>query len=87
VLVVEIAESSYQIDREYKASLYARAGIPEYWLVDLARETLEVHREPAASPDARLGWRYGSVGALRPPASIAPLIALERAIPVADLLP
>ncbi|MGH7324514.1 MAG: Uma2 family endonuclease, partial [Candidatus Rokuibacteriota bacterium] len=31
VLIVEIAESSYGIDRDYKASLYARAGIADYW--------------------------------------------------------
>ena len=87
VLVVEIAESSYQIDRAYKASLYARAGIPEYWLVDLIHDALEVHREPQAVQAARYGWLYGSVQTLRPPASVAPLIALDQTIPVADLLP
>jgi Uma2 family endonuclease len=87
VLVVEVAETSYQIDRAYKASLYARAGIPEYWLVDLTREALEIHREPDASPGARFGWLYRSVETLRPPARVAPLIALGLEIPVADLLP
>jgi len=29
-----------------KAALYARAGIPEYWIVNLAESTVEVHREP-----------------------------------------
>jgi len=87
VLVVEIADSSYRIDRAYKANLYARAGIAEYWIVDLAHDTLEVHREPEASPAATYGWRYRSVETLRSPATAAPLIAPDRAIPVADLLP
>src|SRR2546425_977375 len=41
VLVVEVAETSYRIDREYKASRYARGGIPECWIVDLVHATLE----------------------------------------------
>jgi len=86
-LIVEIAESSYRIDREYKASLYARAAIPEYWIVDVVHGALEVHREPSALPAALYGWRYGSVETLRPPATVAPGIAPDRSIPVADLLP
>ena len=84
---MEIAESSFRIDRDSKASLYARAGIPEYWIVDVVHAALEVHREPAASPAALYGWRYGSVEALRPPATVAPGITPGRSIPVADLLP
>ena len=87
VLIVEVAETSYRIDREYKASLYARAGIADYWIVDLVHNTLEVHREPEASPAALYGWRYRSVETLRPPATVTPLTAPGRSIPVTDLLP
>jgi len=87
LLIVEVAESSYRIDHEYKASLYARATVPEYWIVDLVHETVEVHREPEESAAARYGWRYRSLETLRPPASVAPLIAPDRAIAVASLLP
>jgi len=87
VLVVEIAEGSYRIDRGYKASLYARARIEEYWIIGLAHDTLEVHREPEASPEALLGWRYRSVDTLHPSAAVAPLVAPGSAILVADLLP
>lgn len=65
VLIVEIAEGSYRIDRGYKAGLYARAGIADYWIVDLVHDVLEVHREPEVSPDARYGWRYRNVETLR----------------------
>ena len=87
VLIVEIAESSYRIDREHKASLYARAGVPDYWIIDLARDTVEVHRDRDPSSEAPLGWRYRSVVMLSPPAAVAPLAAPEAAILVADLLP
>jgi Uma2 family endonuclease len=87
VLVVEVSDSSYRVDHGPKASLYARAGVPECWIIDLVHETVEVHREPEASPAAPYGWHYRSVQVLRPPAAVAPLIAPDRAIPVADLLP
>lgn len=87
VLIVEVAESSHRLDREYKTSLYARAGIAECWIVNLVHNTLEVHREPEASADAPYGWRYRSVETLRPPVTVAPLIAPGSSVPVADLLP
>jgi Uma2 family endonuclease len=85
VLIVEVAEASYRIDRGYKASLYARAGIGDYWIIDIIHDTVEVHREPEASPHAP--WSYGSVATLHPPATVTPLAAPGNAIPVADLLP
>ena len=87
VLVVEVADASYRIDRNYKASLYARARIPEYWIIDLARDALEIHRDPEPSPRAACGWRYRSVTVLRAPASVTPLVESARAISVSALLP
>ena len=87
VLVVEVADTSYRTDRQDKTSLYARAGIADCWIVDLARDTLEVYRDPEASPTAPYGWRYRTIETLRSPASVEPLIAPGTAIPVADLLP
>jgi Uma2 family endonuclease len=72
LLIIEVASSSYRIDHEYKASLYARASLPEYWIVDLVHETVEVHREPQASEGSRHGWRYRSLETLRPPADLLP---------------
>jgi Uma2 family endonuclease len=87
VLIVEVAETSYRVDRHYKMSLYARAGVAEYWVVDVARETVEVHREPIPASDAVLGWRYGSVKTLQRSDTIRTLIAPDVFILVADLLP
>jgi Uma2 family endonuclease len=46
LLVIEVADSSLDFDREVKLPLYARAGIPEFWLVDLVAGTLELHSDP-----------------------------------------
>ena len=87
VLVVEVADTSYRIDREFKTSLYARAAVPECWIVDVARSVVEVHRAPVSSDAAPYGWRYANVDVLRAPATITPLLAPDTTIAVADLLP
>lgn len=48
VLVIEVAHTSVHKDRGIKAALYATAGIPEFWLVNLADRVVEVHRQPVA---------------------------------------
>lgn len=45
-LIIEISDSSLQRDRSMKAPLYAKAGIPELWILDLTARRLEIHREP-----------------------------------------
>ena len=87
VLIVEVADSSYQIDHDHKASLYARARVPEYWIVDLVHDAIDVHREPEPAPGALYGWRYRRRENMRAPAAVASLIAPDNPIPIADLLP
>jgi len=48
LLVVEVADSTVYKDRNLKMPLYARAGIPEAWLVDLGKQTVEVSRKPGS---------------------------------------
>jgi Uma2 family endonuclease len=48
LLLVEVAETSLAYDRSTKLKLYAEAGIPEYWIVDCAAESIAVHRTPEA---------------------------------------
>jgi Uma2 family endonuclease len=87
LLVVEVADTSYRIDHDFKTSLYARAGVPECWIVDVARSVVEVHRHPEPFDAARYGWHYASMDPLRHPSTITPLFAPTATIPVADLLP
>jgi Uma2 family endonuclease len=86
-LVVEVADSSLNLDRRLKGGLYARAGVPEYWIVNLAEGALEVHRRPRRVAAAAYGWTYRSIEILRPPATVTPLATPVTPIPVADLLP
>lgn len=83
-LVVEIAESSLRFDRGPKAAMYARAGVPEYWIVNLVDRAVEVHREPVGARDH---WIYRSVHVARPGESLTSLAAPGSPIAVADLLP
>ena len=87
VLVVEVSESSLGFDRRDKASVYARAGLADYWIVNLADRVLEVRRDPAPAADAPHGWTYREVQILAVTGAVAPLAAPDTPILVADLLP
>jgi Uma2 family endonuclease len=87
VLVVEVALTSLVFDREDKASLYARAGRPEYWILNLVDRVLEVRRNPAPDPAASYGWSYGATQTLGAGDAVSPLAAPGARILVADLLP
>jgi Uma2 family endonuclease len=85
VLVVEVAEATLPFDRRRKAPIYAAAGIPEYWVVDLAGRALEVYRDPVP-PDGRPP-AYRSVQRLGSDDHVVPLARPGGSIAVADLLP
>lgn len=87
VLVVEVSESSLAHDRHYKESLYARARLDEYWIVNLVDRVLEVSRRPVADAAAPFGWRYESIQMLAADSFVTPLVAPGARIPVRDLLP
>lgn len=46
LLIIEVSDSSLSHDRDTKGSAYARAGLREYWIIDLAHGVLLVHRDP-----------------------------------------
>lgn len=86
-LVVEVAQAGLRIARGRKARMYARAGIADYWIVNLVDRVLEVHREPARPGPARSRWGYASIVTLGAGGVIAPLAAATTVVGVADLLP
>lgn len=85
--MVEVALSSLALERGEKASLYARAGLADYWIVNLVDNVLEVHRDPESDPDAPYGWRHRTVRTLGIGDRVRPLAAPHAEIPVGDLLP
>jgi Uma2 family endonuclease len=87
VLAVEIAESSLVFDRRRKGSLYARALVQDYWIVNLVDRVLEVYREPVADASSPYGWRYGASISVSPPGVVTPLRFPEIRLAVSDLLP
>ena len=85
--MVEVAHSSLRLDRTRKAAIYAKAGVEDYWIVNLVDRALEVHREPALLEAGRRRWGYRSVESLGGDASVSPLAAPAARVTVADLLP
>ena len=79
LLVIEVAVSSLAVDRDVKGPMYARAGIPDYWIFDLDADRLLVLREP--SPD---GYRVVQVFARGQ--RVAPLFAPDFPVDVAEIL-
>jgi Uma2 family endonuclease len=87
VLVVEVSETSLALDRVHKGSLYARAGLPDYWIVNLQDHALEVYRNPEPNPGAPFGWRYRSASIMGPGTSVTPLARPDGHVQIIDLLP
>jgi Uma2 family endonuclease len=79
LLVIEIAHSSLPRDRLLKLPLYARTGVPEYWIVNLAERQVEVYRTPA-------GDSYQERQVYTAGATLAPLFAPDWTFAVYDLL-
>jgi Uma2 family endonuclease len=70
LLVVEVAGDSLRLDRQTKAALYARAGIPEYWVVNLLESVVEVHREPDPQAGAYRSRTVVGAGEVLAPRSV-----------------
>src|SRR5205814_728256 len=85
VLIVEVADSSLAFDREYKSSLYARAGVADYWIVNLVVGQLEVFRDPVPAAIAFFGWRYARQVAHEAASFVSPLAAPFARVAVTDL--
>ena len=79
LLIVEVADTSLRYDRHTKLPSYARAGIPEAWLVDLTADRVERHREPR-------GDAYADQQILGRDATLTPLLLPDVTIRVGEIL-
>ncbi len=77
-LVIEVADSSLDADRDVKGPLYASSGVPEYWLVNLVDEVVEVYTDP-------VGGRYRSARAASIGETLHPAAFPDVAVAVAPL--
>ena len=80
LLVIEVADSSLRYDLSLKSELYAKAGIPEYWVVDLPNRVLVVFRDPE-------GGSYQTRTTHEPGSRIAPVSWPDFEIDVDSLFP
>lgn len=80
LLVIEVADSSLEVDRGAKLVAYAEAGIPEYWIVNLPDRVVEVCRQPE-------GRVYKSRQAIAPGGFAKPLAVSGASLEVARLFP
>jgi Uma2 family endonuclease len=80
LLVIEVAEASLRKDVGVKASLYARAGVPEYWVVDLATRTLRRHTNPTVDG-------YTQVATAGPGDVLYPLAFRDLVVSIDAVLP
>lgn len=85
-LVFEISDTTLLFDRSAKASLYAKHQLPEYWILNLKNQKLEIRREPSANSEGAYGWDYSSLAILSPGQLASPLFASESGFPVSELL-
>lgn len=79
-LVLEISDSTLAFDLGPKARLYARAAIPEFWVVDIRARRIIVHRAPSAGV-------YSTVTVFAEGESISPLALPTASLPVAAAFP
>ena len=79
-LVIEVSDTSLYFDLTKKAALYARAGIVEFWVLDVAGRKLFVHREPQAG-------KYQSITEYAEQESVTPLAAPDAQFLVSSAFP
>ena len=88
LIVIEISDTTYRKDAGPKLRAYARAGIRDYWILNLPARRLEVHRRPEnPTPGRRSGWRYAEVTHHGSGAEVRPLLRPEAVFRVDAMLP
>jgi Uma2 family endonuclease len=87
LVLVEISEPTLAFDRGRKGSLYARAEIADYWIVNLVDRQLEVYGDPLRNKRRPEKSAYRQAATLKPPDTVTPLAMPNAQIKVADLLP
>jgi len=80
LLVVEVAQESAAKDRQWKARVYASAGISEYWVFDLKQRVVDVHREPRGGRYEQV-TRHGEDAVLQPRSILGVEVLVKAVLP------
>ena len=78
LLLIEVSDSSIRKDRKIKVPIYAEAGVPEYWIVDVNETIVEVHSRPQQG-------KYTSVVRIDRTGVLRPIELTETSIPVGEI--
>lgn len=85
-LVIEVADSSLQYDRETKSRLYARAGIREFWIINLIDRVVEVFLDPTG-PALAPTYRHHEIFTIEQSVALAVAGLPAIRVSIRDLLP
>lgn len=86
-LVVEVSDTTLASDRTRKGSLYARANLQDYWIVNLVDRQLEVYRRPQVDGTQAYGYGYGEKLILSLKDTVSPLAKPDLVFEVCELFP
>ena len=86
LLIVEVADTSLAYDTGEKASVYAAAGIADYWVIDVNNRNLHVFRNPQPDAAQHYGHGFTHVRVLGSNDTVSSIASPGRSIAVSDLL-
>ena len=87
LLLIEVSHTTYKRDSGVKLRKYAEAGVPDYWILNLRADRVEVYRDPHNPTGDPANWRYKSVQHFARGQSIALLRRPAVTLSADDLLP
>lgn len=85
-LIIEVADTSLDYDRDEKGSLYACVGILDYWIINVRAMQLEVYRDPVPARARAFRFGYRTQLTLGLDDTVTPLIRSDVVLRVAELL-
>ena len=85
-LIIEVSDATLLYDQRDKANLYARAGVTDYWIINLKARQVEVHRRPAPDQAQPYGFSYGEktvygIGGVIRPLDVPQPVAVVALLP------
>jgi Uma2 family endonuclease len=87
ILVIEVSDTTYRKDAGPKLRAYARAGIGDYWIINLQQQRVDVYRGLENATGKAAGWRYADVAHRGRGEAVSPLGRPDLSFAVDGMLP